>query len=414
MTDSKELTLADERALLVKPDGSEARRDLIKRQLCPGASDLELDYFLSVSRELGLSPLSREIYAIMRNTRQQVNGQWQSIPKMTIQVGIDGFRAIGARTGRFGGMRGPYWCGPDGDWHDVWLSEEPPAAAKVDIVLSDTRETVTGIATWKEFAQWLPSRDNAPPKLGELWLKMPSHMLAKCAEAQGWRKAQTLRTLSSVEFTAEDEPHRDIMSPKVVIGESAPPSITLFQRDGEDDDSFRARVREQQELRAALLDESIPASARGGDVNDLYIQEQAAPALPTSKAAAKPYDEFKASVQNMPPAHQDGQQSDAMVVCTLCGEHEAAGFWGEKEACQTCIDRELAAEAEATVPIPFPDSKPGSIAAFQMEAFNRLGLQPMQITRILGENWSKGKKAADLPGIWAQIQQPTEQLALGE
>jgi hypothetical protein len=114
------------------------------------------------------------------------------------------------------------------------------------------------------------------------------------------------------------------------------------------------------------------------------------------------------------------KEAAPLTVCEICGEREAAGFWGEKEACQTCIDRELAAEAVAVeaepspVRVPFPDTKPASAAAFQMECFNRLGLQPTEISRRLGEGWSKGKKAADLPGLWDTLQAVgTEQLPLG-
>jgi phage recombination protein Bet len=303
----------NERALAVREQAAltvaEERRDLIRQQLAPGASDLELEFFIQTSRDLGLSPLAREIYAVMRNTRVQEDGRWIDKPKMVIQIGIDGYRAIGSRTGRFGGMRGPWWAGEDEEWRDLWSVKRNgfPEFAKVEIVLADTRETVTGIAAWDEFAQWLPERKGytdrngkqvpaRPRQLSEMWEKMPSHMLAKCAEAQAWRKAlsgQTQRLLSArgVEFSAEeslpaDDADSDFAPPRLSLGEASPPNLVLHQRDGESQESFRDRVRQTKQLRDALVQESMPEAAGGGTASDLYNEpyEPSRPSHPVDLA----------------------------------------------------------------------------------------------------------------------------------
>ena len=97
--------------------------DLLKRTVARGTSDDQLALFLVTAKRLGLDPFAKQIYCVLRQVKGG-NGF-----EMAIQVGIDGFRAIAARTGEVDGQEGPFWCSEDGVWRDSWMSNEPPAAA---------------------------------------------------------------------------------------------------------------------------------------------------------------------------------------------------------------------------------------------------------------------------------------------
>lgn len=169
---------------LAQVDFNREQLELIKTQIAPGASDGELQLFIEQCKRTGLDPLSRQIYAVMREENKQVNGQWVKVQKMAIQVAIDGFRVIAERHGQYAGRVGPLWCGPDGKWLDVWLSKDVPAAAKVGILRHGFREPLWAVARFDAYA----SRKRDGGLMG-LWAKMPDVMIAKCAEAQALRAA---------------------------------------------------------------------------------------------------------------------------------------------------------------------------------------------------------------------------------
>ena len=232
-----------------------------------GAEPGDLKVFLSYAQRTGLDPFARQIYLIGRNVNEQVGGQWRSRRRFTIQVGIDGFRVIAARTGKYRGQAGPEWCGDDGVWRDVWLSSGPPAAARVAVLHADFDGPLWSIALLSEY---MPTNKKGEPS--GLWARMPALMLAKVAEALSMRKAFPA-DLSGV-YVAEE---MDQAPPPAAAGPNAPPrsvdEITA-EADVADAEQLRAIWREARDQRQM---EIVVADKATGELMHLraYLERRA-------------------------------------------------------------------------------------------------------------------------------------------
>lgn len=134
--------------------------DLLKRTICKDATNSEMELFIHACKRTGLDPFMRQIYFV------KMGGQ------MTIQTGIDGYRLIAERSGKYMPGKEPTFTydssgrlfsatsyvkklGPDNSWHEI-------AATSI-------------------FSEYKGK--------GPLWESKPHVMLAKCSEVICLRKA---------------------------------------------------------------------------------------------------------------------------------------------------------------------------------------------------------------------------------
>lgn len=149
------------------------------------------------------------LYTAFSRNLNPINGHLYILPfkgqngmSYSIYTSLAGLRLLAQRTGQFGGVSEPEYsiAGKEG-WHSVALDGERIIACRVRIkkVIQGIVVETTGIAYWQEFN-----------KSQNLWNSKSRHMIAKCAESDGFRKAfpdETggLYTREEMQFKSEED-----------------------------------------------------------------------------------------------------------------------------------------------------------------------------------------------------------------
>lgn len=202
---------------------------LIRRTVAADCNDMEFDLFVTVARNAGLDPFRRQISALVFNKNKPDKR------RMSIITGIDGLRAIAARSARYrpDETEPEFTFDPalkDPDRNPVGLEK-----AVVRVYIRDdggqTWRPVAGVAYWDEFApiseEWAEDETGRRRPSGKMvldtkgqWGRMPRVMLAKCAEAQALRKAFPEDLSALYEGAELDQAKASDLTPSEIVGQA--------------------------------------------------------------------------------------------------------------------------------------------------------------------------------------------------
>ncbi|WP_109530020.1 recombinase RecT [Nocardia aurea] len=150
-----------------------------------------LNLFFHSAVTCNLDPFREQIRLLLRR-EPVVNARGTEFEeRWSVETSIHGFRILGARAAQKRGVileTSPplFYDDRSRTWDAAWPHATDPVAAHYTITAihpDNRRETVDGIVHFDEFAKFTQS---GAPTRG--WARMPRHMLAKCAEADAWRR----------------------------------------------------------------------------------------------------------------------------------------------------------------------------------------------------------------------------------
>jgi hypothetical protein len=156
---------------------------ILKNSVCKGASDVELQYCLTVARRYRLDPFRQQIWFIKRWDKNADNGHGGTgIHVWVPQVGIYGMAHIASRDHKdYGSFSLPEY-GPPITIDVEGKKITGPEWCRVKAFKKGIAEPSYGEAWWQEYC---PKKyDNTL-----FWRNMGHRMIAKCAKAQAMREA---------------------------------------------------------------------------------------------------------------------------------------------------------------------------------------------------------------------------------
>ncbi|MFD9950004.1 phage recombination protein Bet [Nonomuraea sp. NPDC059023] len=198
-------------------------------------TNAELAGFLHLCQRRDLDPFLKQVYLIGRWDRRA------NRKVFTPQTGIDGFRVIARRAADKSDIDYEYedtiWFDAEGTQHEVWLTPEPPVAAKVVVIRNGKR--FSGVA---RYAAYVDTDKDGNPK--NQWKSSPDGQIEKCAEAKALRRAFP-EDLGGMYSDVEME-HLDEEAPREAIqGQTVRESANMRSADEPADGGAAKRQRNQ-------------------------------------------------------------------------------------------------------------------------------------------------------------------------
>jgi phage recombination protein Bet len=191
---------------------TDERIELVRRTVAKGATDDELAMFFSLAERYELDPFAKEVWCICnlnRDGSRKLDKYGEPYPAQ-ITASRDGFLAIANRHPAFDGMESDVVCEnddfqrvPNGVVHTYGAAERgKPRGAYALIYRKDRAVPTFFFAKWVEYGEPNLRYDDGKLKTQSPWVRYPSAMILKVAEAMALKRAFSLSGL-----TAEEELH---------------------------------------------------------------------------------------------------------------------------------------------------------------------------------------------------------------
>ncbi len=170
MTENLPANITDEYCL--KEFGwTKSRFQVVQRTYFKGMTIDDIAIFAHVCKHVGLDPFLKQIYPVIRDTKQK---DGTKKPTMSIQTGIDGYRAIAERTGKYSPGKEPLFK----------YDKDARLFSATAYVMKMTND-----GKWHEVAATAILSEYRPAFQNDFWGTKPHIMISKCAEALALRKA---------------------------------------------------------------------------------------------------------------------------------------------------------------------------------------------------------------------------------
>jgi phage recombination protein Bet len=149
----------------------------LQRTVAKDTTPDEFALFMLVARKHKLDPFTRQLHCVKRYSKAAGKDV------MAIQIGIDGYRAMAARSHKdYGSISEPEFEYKDGGRQEKKLGQNL-LLARVKCWKKGLAEPTVAVAFWDEYCPDINHKD------AWMWRQMPHGQLGKCAEALGLRKA---------------------------------------------------------------------------------------------------------------------------------------------------------------------------------------------------------------------------------
>ena len=150
----------------------EDKRLVLGRQVPLHTKDEDLRYFWMVAEARGLDPFCDYVFG-------EYEEEGASIFK--VHPTLAGYRFKAEETGKYGGTTTPEFCGEDGQWTEVWLRPELPAACRVGVWKEGFKQAQYHVVLMKDYERLMES--NA------YWKVSPENSIAARAETGALKRA---------------------------------------------------------------------------------------------------------------------------------------------------------------------------------------------------------------------------------